>query len=326
MEKCGVRSTVTDSVTAMNSVLTFTPNPAIDASTTVERVIPERKLRCRSPRFDPGGGGINVARVIHRLGGDATALFIGGGPTGERLRQLLERDGVASRVVCCEQWTRENVTVLEESSGHQFRFVMPGPDVTTSEWNAALELLREWEPAPPFVVASGTLPPGVPADGFAQVAQVIRQRGSKLVLDTSGPALSHGIRAGVYLVKPNLGELAELSGAKITSEEQMRDAARSIIERGWSEVVVVSLGAQGACLVTAEQCEQIIAPIVPALSRVGAGDSMVAGMVLALTRGRPLSEAVRFGAAAGAAAVMQAGTELCHRADVERLFCEQRRE
>ena len=305
----------------MTAVLTFTPNPAIDTSTMVERVIPERKLRCRSPRFDPGGGGINVARVIHRLGGEATALFIGGGPTGERLRQLLDRDGVANRGVCCEQWTRENVTILEESSGHQFRFVMPGPEVTTSEWNAALELLREWEPAPPFVVASGTLPPGVPADGFAQVAQVIKERGSRLILDTSGPALSNGIRAGVYLVKPNLGELAELCGAKITDEERMKVAARSIIERGWSEVVVVSLGARGAFLFTAEQCEQIIAPIVPAVSRVGAGDSMVAGMVLALTRGWSLSEAVRFGAAAGSAAVMQSGTELCHRVDVERLFC-----
>ena len=305
----------------MKSILTFTPNPAIDVSTSVERVIPERKLRCRSPRFDPGGGGINVARVIHRLGGDATALFIGGGATVARLQQLLERDGVANRAVCCEQWTRENVTILEESSGHQFRFVMPGPEVTTSEWNAALELLHEWEPPPSFVVASGTLPPGVPADGFAQVAQVIKQRGSKLILDTSGPALSQGIRAGVYLVKPNLGELAELSGAKITGEEVMKEAARSIIERGWSEVVVVSLGAQGAYLFTAEQCEPIIAPIVPALSRVGAGDSMVAGIVLALTRGWSLSDAVRFGAAAGAAAVMQPGTELCHRVDVERLFC-----
>src|SRR5690349_20662010 len=179
----------------MNSVLTFTPNPAIDASTTVERVIPERKLRCCSPRFDPGGGGINVARVVHRLGGDATALFIGGGPTGERLRQLLERDGVANRVVCCEQWTRENVTILEESSGHQFRFVMPGPEVTTREWDAALALMREWEPAPAFVVASGTLPPGAPHDGFAQIAHIIKDRGSQFILYTSGPALSHGISA-----------------------------------------------------------------------------------------------------------------------------------
>lgn len=92
----------------MTLVVTFTPNPAIDATTAVDRVIAERKLRCSSPRFDPGGGGINVARVIHRLGGEATALFLGGGPTGELLRQLLERDGVANRAIHCEQWTREN--------------------------------------------------------------------------------------------------------------------------------------------------------------------------------------------------------------------------
>lgn len=304
----------------MSTVLTFTPNPAIDASTTVDRVIAERKLRCRPPRFDPGGGGINVARVIRRLGGDATALFLSGGPTGELLRQLLDRDGVASRTVHCDQWTRENFTVVEESSGRQFRFGMPGPEVTATEWKEVLALLRGWAPTPQFVVASGSLPPGAPVDAFAQIARIVKERGSRLVLDTSGHALANGIKAGVYLVKPNLRELAELAGGKLADEEEVKAAARSIIERGWSEVVVVSLGARGAFLLTAAGCEQIIAPIVHASSRVGAGDSMVGAIVLALVRGWSLNEAVRFGAAAGAAAVMQPGTELCHRADVERLF------
>ena len=140
------------------------------------------------------------------------------------------------------------------------------------------------------------------------------------MLDTSGPALVSGICDGVYLIKPNLRELAELAGAQIEDEDHMRVAARSIVERGLSEVVVVSLGAGGAFLLTASECERIIAPVVPVRSRVGAGDSMVAGVVFALTRGSSLAEAVRFGVAAGAAAVMQPGTELCHREDVERLF------
>lgn len=305
----------------MSTVVTFTPNPAIDATTAVDRVIAERKLRCGPPRFDPGGGGINVARVIRRLGGDATALFFSGGPTGKLLQELLERDGVAHRTVECEQWTRENLTVVEESSGHQFRFGMPGPEVTRDEWQTALGLLREWEPAPTFVVASGSLPPGVPPDAFAQVARIAKDRGSRLVLDTSGAALVGGISAGVYLMKPNLRELSELTGTKISGEDDIEAAATSIIERGWSEVVVVSLGARGALLLTENECERIIAPIVPALSRVGAGDSMVGGIVLALVRGCSLGDAVRFGVAAGAAAVMQPGTELCHRGDVERLFC-----
>lgn len=304
----------------MDTIVTLTPNPSIDTSTAVDRVIPERKLRCCSPRFDPGGGGINVARVIRRLGGDATALFLSGGPTGELLRQLLERDGVPNRTVHCEQWTRENLTVLEESSGHQFRFGMPGPEVTIAEWNSVLALLREWGPTPRFVVASGTLPPGLPVDGFAEVARIVKELGSKLVLDTSGPALVNGISPGVFLVKCNLRELGELAGAKIADEEEMKAAARSIIMRGWSEVVVVSLGAGGAFLVTTKDCDRIAAPIVPVVSRVGAGDSMVGGIVLALVTGWSLNEAVRFGAAAGAAAVMQPGTELCHRTDVERLF------
>lgn len=304
----------------MNTVLTLTPNPAIDASTAVDRVIADRKLRCGVPRFDPGGGGINVARVIHRLGGDATAVFLSGGPTGELLRQLLERDGVANYAVPCEQWTRENITVVEESSGHQFRFGMPGPTVSRSEWNKFLELLRDWQPAPQFVVAGGSLPPGVPDDAFAQVARIINARGGKLVLDSSGVALVKGISSGVYLVKPNLRELAELAGEAIVDEEQLKTVASSIVERGWSEVVVVSLGARGAFLQTATECERIIAPIVPVMSRVGAGDSMVGGIVFALMNGSSIHEAVRFGVAAGSAAVMQHGTELCHRADVERLL------
>lgn len=304
----------------MYTVITLTPNPAIDASTIVDRVIADRKLRCGSPRFDPGGGGINVARVIHRLGGEATALFLSGGPTGELLRQLLERDGVANCPVQCEQWTRENITVVEESSGHQFRFGMPGPTVSSGEWDNFLALLREWQPAPQFVVASGSLPPGLPADSFAQVARIVRDRGSKLVLDTSGAALVSGIVPGVYLVKPNLRELAELAGEPIADEEHLKEVATSIVERGWSEVVVVSLGARGAFLRTATECERIMAPIVPVLSRVGAGDSMVGGIVVGLAQGWSVREAVRFGVAAGSAAVTHAGTELCHRADAERLF------
>ena len=304
----------------MSAILTLTPNPAIDASTTVDRVIADRKLRCGVPRFDPGGGGINVARVIRRLGGDATAVFLSGGPTGELLQQLLERDGVPNRTVECAQWTRENITVVEESSGHQYRFGMPGPTVSTLEWDRVLELLRDWQPTPEFVVASGSLPPGLPDDAFAQVARIVNRRGSRLVLDTSGPALVNGICSGVYLIKPNLRELAQLAGDTIADDEQLKAVALSIVDRGWSEVVVVSLGARGAYLLSATECERIIAPIVPVLSRVGAGDSMVGGIVSALARGSSIHEAVRFGVAAGSAAVMQHGTELCHRADVDRLL------
>jgi 6-phosphofructokinase 2 len=233
---------------------------------------------------------------------------------------LLERDGVAYRTIPCKAWTRENLTVVEESSGRQYRFGMPGPEVSVAEWDDAIAHLRQWTPIPQYVVASGSLPPGAPADGFAQVARTVKERGSRLVLDTSGSALVEGIIPGVYLVKPNLRELAELAGAPLGDEEKVKAAARSIIERGWSEAVVVSLGASGAFLLTAKDCQRINAPIVPVRSRVGAGDSMVGGIVSALIRGWSLGDAVRFGAAAGAAAVMQAGTELCHRADVERLY------
>jgi 6-phosphofructokinase 2 len=302
------------------SIATLTMNPAIDESTAVPYVLPDQKLRCRTPRYEPGGGGINVARAIRKLGGDALACFPVAGPGGELLKQLLDAEGVRQERVPVGEWTRENLNVFEEVSGRQFRFCMPGPRLSDEEWRALLECVRCLRPAPDFLVASGSLPPGVPNDFYGRLAVCAREMGSRIVLDTSGEALTHAVNQGVYILKPSLREFQALTGERDLDESSLARAAGAAIERGWCQVLVLSLGAGGALWRTSTECERLAAPTVRVRSSVGAGDSMVAGIVLSLAQGRPLREAVRFGVAAGAAAVMNPGTELCHREDAERLY------
>jgi len=305
----------------MATIVTLTMNPAVDVATTVPYVLPDRKLRCAAPRYEPGGGGINVARAIRRLGGDVVAWFPAGGAGGELLQRLLRDEDVPHEALPVRGWTRENVNVLEEVSHRQFRFCMPGAVLQGDEWPVFLERIEALAPAPPYVVASGSLPPGAPVDFYARLAAVARKLGSRLVLDSSGDALVAGAAAGVHLLKPSLREFRALTGASEDDESALIARAVAVVtERKWCEVLALSLGPAGALLVSESVRARLGAPAVPIASTVGAGDSMVAGMVLALARGRDLVEAARFGVAAGAAAVMNPGTELCHRGDVERLY------
>jgi 6-phosphofructokinase 2 len=304
----------------MSPVITLTLNPTIDKNARVDRVVAEDKLRCDAPSREPGGGGLNVSRAIDRLGGTTRALYTSGGYTGKMLHDLLDEEGLEQTPLGIEAETRENLIVYETSTDRQFRFGMPGPDLSDTELEACLEALRGLDPAPDYLVASGSLPPGVPDDTYAEVAEVAHDLGARPVLDTSGPALREAMGAGWYLLKPNLRELEHLAGTSLDTEPQRIDAARTFIDRGWCEVLVLSMGASGALLITADWAEHVRSPTVSINSRVGAGDSMVGGLVLALTRGLDLADAVRFGVAAGAAAVTTPGTELCRRDDTEALF------
>ena len=304
----------------MKSIATLTVNPTVDQNTRVEQVVPERKLRCEQPRREPGGGGVNVSRAIHRLGGDSTLLYLAGGLTGDMLERLLEEEKLTQRRIPIEGWTRETLIVFEAASGQQFRFGMPGPEVREAEWMRCLDAMRALEPAPGYVVASGSLSPGIPADFYARVAEVADELNARLVVDTSGEALCEAARSGAYLLKPNAGEFQALVGRPLTGEVEQLEAAQAFVRSGSCEVLVISLGAGGVLLVTSGGSEHIRTPTVPIRNKVGAGDSMVAGIVLGLARGLELRDAVRLGVAAGAAAVMTEGTELCRREDAERLY------
>jgi 6-phosphofructokinase 2 len=304
----------------MDLVVTITPNPAIDVCTAVEELVPIRKLRCTAARRDAGGGGINVARVVRRLGGEVSAIYPAGGATGELLRRLVDREGVKSVAIAVPEETREDFTVLDQKSGNQYRLVLPGSPLTEPEWRACLEALEAMHDLPRFVVASGSLPPGVPDDFYAGVARIAKARGSKLVLDTSGKPLASALREGVYLLKPNLRELQEFADAPLADERARIMAARRLIETGGAEIVALTLAEEGALLVMRDGAFRAKAPDVTLVSGVGAGDSFVGGLTWALASGRSIAEAFRWGVAAGSAAVLNPGTELSHATDVTQLF------
>jgi len=306
----------------LNNIATITMNPAIDVNTSVDNVAAERKLRCSSPIREPGGGGINVSRAIRKLGGESIALYTCGGLTGKMFQKLLDNEDLNHKPIPIKGGTRENIIVFEESSTLQYRLCMPGPILTNDELKTSLDQLSLLEPKPDFVVVSGSLPPSAPRDYYAQVARVAKQSGSKVIVDTQGEPLNLALQEGLFLVKPNIRELGQLSDSAINDEKQIEDMAQEIVRQKWSEVVVVSLGAAGALLVTKDKSQYIRPPAVPAISKVGAGDSMVAGIVLALARGKTLQDAAYYGVAAGTAAVMTPGTELCRREDTERLYKE----
>jgi len=302
----------------MTPVVTLTLNSAVDKSISVERVVPERKLRSDRPVLEPGGGGLNVARVLRELGVAARGHWTRGGPTGARLQQLLDAAGLDHRAIPIADETREHLIVFERSTGQQYRFGTPGPQLSAAEVAACEAVVAGLDPATPYLVLSGSVPEGVPDDVYARLARAT-PAGCRVVLDTSGPALAAGLLAPVFLVKPNVRELGQLAGEPIESDDQVRAVARRLIARRSVEVVVTSLGAAGAMATTADDHWHVRAPTVKIRSAVGAGDSMVGGIVAALAQGRPLREAIRYGVAAGAAAVKTDGTQLCRRSDVEAL-------
>ena len=300
-------------------IVTLCMNPALDITTSTEVVRPTDKLRCAAARYDPGGGGINVAHVAQVLGAAATAVFPAGGPAGELVDKLLVAEGLTTHRITIGGSTRESFTIDELSTERQYRFVLPGPQLTLSEQTDCLLQLRRAAASAAIVVASGTLPPGVPEDFYQQVANVCADLGAMFILDSSGGGLTH-VNSGVFLIKPSLRELREAVGRALTTDFEQLEAAREIIERGAARYVLVSRGAEGALLASRDG-GQLFAPVpVPPGSGVGAGDAMVAGVAVGLTRGWPLTKAVRFGIAAGAAMLLTPGTAPCTREDTERLF------
>ena len=265
----------------MADIVTITPSPAIDLSTAVDRILPVAKLRGKTQRRDPGGGGINVARVIRRLGGDARAIYPVGGAIGKLLRQLLDQEGVASHTWTIAGETRENFFVDEISAGRQYRFILPGPRLSEAEWKECLKLVSALDPFPRYLVASGSLPDGVPDDFYARVARIAKQRGARFVLDTSGPALAAAAAEGVDLIKPNLREMRELTGSEPSDAYAWEAAAKDLVGTGKAAVVALTMAHLGAALVTRE--EVLRAPPIPITPRsaVGAGDSFLGGVDLA---------------------------------------------
>ena len=308
-----------DPAARRTGIVTLTMNPALDITTNVGVVRPTDKLRCSTTRYDPGGGGVNVARIAKVLGGSVSAVFPAGGSTGGLLTSLLREQGVPFHEIPIAAATRESFTVNETSTGQQYRFVLPGPELTLPEQEQCLEELATAAASAEFVVASGSLPPGVPADFYQRVAEICREVGTPLILDTSGGGLRH-ISSGVFLLKASVRELRECVGRLLATESEQLAAAHGLIDRGRAQFVVVSLGSYGALLATQHASQRFSAIPMRGGSGVGAGDAMVAAITVGLSRGWSLAKCVRLGIAAGAAMLRTPGTAACERADVEKLL------
>jgi 6-phosphofructokinase 2 len=300
------------------AIATLTMNPAVDISTTVDKVESTQKLRCGPVLRHAGGGGINVARVLRRLGLDVVAIYPVGGGTGQTLERLVKREDIASVTVPVASETRESFTVIEESTDNEFRFVLPGPPLGDLESRACLSALGAMSKLG-YVVLSGSLPVATPDDFYARASAVARRLGAKVVLDTSGPALKEALKAGVYIVKPNIRELGEYTGAPIDTDAQQIDACRALVNSGGAEIVALTLGPRGAIVVTADTVLEAEPVPVTVRSSVGAGDSFLAGLVARLAEGADIETAFRTAVAAGTAALLSPGTALAHRPDVDRI-------
>jgi 6-phosphofructokinase 2 len=302
----------------MEKVLTITLNPAIDVSTTIPFLLPEKKLRCSPPLFEPGGGGVNVSRVLHKMGYSSTAMFMAGGHTGNFFANLVEKEGIETLVVPIEGSTRQNLIAHDASNDLQYRFGMPGPAIHEREWRDCLQKLREAKDVD-YVVISGSNPSGVMPEFYAEAADIVNEKKSKLILDTSGEALKYALHEGVFLAKPNIGELSHLVGGGELDPNSVVEAARTIIEKGECEILVVSMGAAGAMLITAKEFYHEAAPAIKIKSTVGAGDSMVAGILIGMQKKLPLKEVLKYGVAAGTAATIHAGSGLCTPENIEKI-------
>ena len=304
----------------MDRIFTLTLSPSLDSATLTAQLYPEGKLRCSVPVFEPGGGGINVARAITHLGGKATAIFPAGGATGEHLVSLLADEQVAVETVNAHDWTRQNLHVHVESTHEQFRFVMPGATLSEDEFRPWEEKVLAIDPGA-WLVISGSLPPGVKTEKLTQLIRAAQQHGLRCIVDSSGDALGAALALGnIELVKPNQKELSALVGRDLSQPDDVRTAAMELITQGKAHRVVVSLGPQGALAVDAIGAVQVVPPPMKSQSTVGAGDSMVGAMTLKLAQGASLLEMTRYGVAAGSAATINHGTRLCSLDDTQKIF------
>lgn len=303
----------------MSKIITITFSPSIDKSATVRALSSEKKLHCAEPKSEPGGGRINVARVLNILGGNVMAVFPSGGYTGAQLNQLIRNEDVPFEAIHCKNETRESFAILDESTKKQYRFGMPANKLFKNEWSACLQIIKDQKKVD-FIVASGSLPPGVPFNMYAQLSKIAKKCNAKFIVDTSGDALKNAVEVGVYLLKPNLEELGILLGTANLKIEDAEAAAKEFISRSKCEIIVVSLGSKGAVLVTKENTYHAKPPKVTVKSTIGAGDSMVAGIVFGLSKGESLERSLQYGVACGTATTMNLGSQLCKKKDVKILL------
>lgn len=298
-------------------VLTITMNPAIDVNTEAEEVFTNQKVRCEKPDYDPGGGGINVGRVLQRLGVNVDAFYLAGGLTGNFLEYLLEEEHVSGERMEIEELTRENTSIIDRKTGEQYRFVLPGPTIREKEWQQAFDRIKEKISEYDVVVGSGSLPPGVPVDFYSRIGELVLESGKQYILDTSGDFLVEGVKNGASFIKPNQEEFESLK--KRTGSASNEELINKLFNHGIKNIIH-TLGKEGTKLINKDGSKEFQPPEIEVNSSIGAGDSFVGGLVAGLVNGMEAEESVRYGISAAASTLKSAGTDLCSKDDVESIY------
>lgn len=297
-------------------IVTVTLNPAIDQTLVLPKFVAGDTIRIKSSRFDPGGKGINVSRVIRELGGESLAMGFAPGGLGRYIEQTLESQGIATDFIHTRGETRTNITILDESRHIHTILSDPGPSTDARYVDELRDRLRHRLRPGDWLVLAGSIPPPLDAHVYTDILRETAEIGAHTVLDADGEALAAGTDAPPEMVKGNRRELERLLGRHLDDEASTLQAAVQVHDRGIHSVVVTR-GREGAVASTDEMLLRGIAPRVRAVSAVGSGDAFLAGVVLTLSRGGTMEDALRLGIAAGTACVLNPGTELCHRREVD---------
>jgi len=305
----------------MSRLFTLTLNPAVDRELTVPAIEYNTVLRAAQWQVDCGGKGFNVSRMLKSLGADNTALGFAGGKSGEVLREGLEALGIDTDFVWVADETRTNVSIVTEAHNRYIKVNEPGPTISSAELKILIQKVRQFSAPGDWWVLAGSLPPGVPASIYAELITVIQQAGAHAILDSSGEALRLGCKAKPFMVKPNDVEAQALTNLAVSSQTDIINVAKAIQSIGPIHVVI-SLGKKGLLGVTPDQVWLIKSPQVDERNPIGAGDSLVGGVVWGLKQAYSVDEALCWGVACGAAAASLSGTGVASFKRVKSLYAQ----
>ncbi|MUU77089.1 1-phosphofructokinase family hexose kinase [Winogradskyella endarachnes] len=299
------------------NIVTLTVNPALDKSAKIAQLLPEQKLKCNAIEFQAGGGGVNISRVLHTLGVKNNCVFTCGGDTGKKLKKLLEDEQLQITPVNVEAWTRENLAVVDAKTDLQYRFGMPGKGLSNTEIKTLKNTINKLVTEDSIFILSGSIPDDMSPSFYVELIEDLTAKNVKIIIDTSGKALKESLKKPVFLMKPNQGELAQLAGKDFLTKTEQEEFAKQLIKNKQAEYVVVSLGARGAFLASSNGIFYQNTPSVKVKSTIGAGDSMVAGLVYGIVQGFSSENILKWGVICGVATTMTGGTNLATQENME---------
>ena len=303
----------------MNKIFTVTLNPAIDREFSVPVIAYDQVLRSRAQSIDFGGKGFNVSRMLKSLGTSSIAIGFVGGRSGELLTEGLHSLGIETDFVWIEGETRTNVSIKSTAENHYIKVNEPGPTITEIEQKLLIEKITSLSSPGDWWILAGSIPTGVSMNYYARMITIIKGKGAKVILDSSGKALAEGYRAHPFMIKPNNFELRDLSEMPVDSMTQIVSASKVLRDQG-VKLIVISLGDLGAVLLSAKEAWLVKSPPIKEVNPTGAGDSLVGGMVWAFEKDFQLVDALRWGVACGAAAASLNGTAVGSYQDIKALF------